>query len=255
MAADRAWLDETRQTLLSRADAMLQAGLGSAQVRRPPLPRRLRRGPRASDAVGIPRLRRCVATLQKHTDVAAALQVFYYLGQLPTQVKALLDGLHAQFQASIKRTFDVRSLQAESAETAAAAAGAGAGAGASGGLGANLISSIRRVGEPPSGQSSMWATVLWIRVEKLFDALVAAWQKVSDGAADATVGDLPLTAPRFLLPPPFPPRHGHGQVYLLERVLARKRDAATGTAYIDFVRKVRLRPCWCSPARSGITDR
>jgi len=135
-------------------------------------------------------------TLQKHTDVAAALQVFYYLGQLPAQVKALLDGLHAQFQAIIKRTFDVRSLQAESAETAAVAGGATTGAGsmASGGLGANLISSIRRVGEPPSGQSSMWGTVLWIRVEKLCDALVAAWQKVPDGAADdATLGESRLT--------------------------------------------------------------
>ena len=120
--------------------------------------------------------------LQKHTEVATALQVFYYLGELATQVKGLLDAVHLQTTALVKRALDVRSLQTESAELPSAAgastAATAASAGAVAGLGSNLLGSIRRVGEPPSGQSSLWATALWIRLDRLFDALVAAWQKV-----------------------------------------------------------------------------
>ena len=276
VAADRHWLDEARTAIHKRAVQLFQDGLGNMEVRTWD-PRSLQAPAGEGPCVAADLTSHANppgASFQRHTEVATALQVFYYLGELPAQVKGVLDGLHAHVTASIKRALDVRSLQAESADLPAGAPGSTPAGASAAPVGSNLLGSIRRVGEPPTGQSALWATALWIRLEKLFDALVGDWQKVrrmrgegfQGGARGSKEGrgvrrkseerrgskthavsilrGLPSPPTPLTLPPPPSPLSLTcctwrlvPQVYLLERVLVRKRDPATGVSYIEFVRK------------------
>ncbi|KAJ3067973.1 Conserved oligomeric Golgi complex subunit, partial [Quaeritorhiza haematococci] len=140
---------------------------------------------------------------QTQSDIAAALQVFYNLGSMAQKVQAVVDRILADSVGkAVQHAFNVQSINREVKESAPAASSG----------------PVRRVNEPTLASSGMgsggaggmgagginaWANVLWSRMEDLMDVLYVCCVKI----------------------------------YLLERVLARKRDPVTHVVFLDEVVK------------------
>ena len=98
-------------------------------------------------------------------EIAAGLQVFFNIDQLPQKVRDLLAGMNKFLAQEIRKTLDNKTL-AQEVEDKIELAGKG------------TLGGIRRVGEPSAGMTAAWLAALWLRLEKLMDVLFDNCQKI-----------------------------------------------------------------------------
>ncbi|KAG0344090.1 Conserved oligomeric Golgi complex subunit [Podila humilis] len=134
---------------------------------------------------------------QNQAQVGSALQVFYSLKGLDIKILAITSNLNSKLHSHIKHAVDIQSLQKEAKETGVNSNSTGA-AGGGGFMGGGVR---RRDGEPSVGATALWTSILWKRMEKLMDEMYSGCVKI----------------------------------YLLERVLSRKRDPLTQTSFLEVV--------------------